>query len=469
MFGHARKAVELAADAGDAAGGGELRYAGFWARVAALIVDNAIVALFGLALVIGASSAGDAAALGAMVVCALVVLLYWPLLECSAWQATLGKQLLGIQVTDLEGGRLSFVRSLLRNLAKIVSLIPLCIGFLLAGFTARKQALHDMIVSCLVVRSGPSHLFRAVAASVLGLIVIFGGMAFYTFNVYLPQQKSMAGAPMQSGVDKGMQVVQPSTPAATPSAPVPEPQPATAAPPASQPVLPVAVMTPEAPPATAPAPVPAPKPAAAPAPRKAAPAPKAVASAPEKPATVPAAARAEPAKLAAVEVKPAPATPAAATPAAKQAAPAVKPKPKPAPTPAAELVSEPPADKPQPVRRTAAPRPAADVAAPVPPAPSRIRVVVTPKYNDVMTAVMYLDAAGITQLLDLGWWVDRPDTNGVSPLMAAAWIGDAAIVQLLLQRGADPNRRARSGSVFEYAGRSEDSTVIELVRTAGAR
>jgi len=194
-----------------------------------------------------------------------------------------------------------------------------------------------------------------------------------------------------------------------------------------------------------------------------------VASAPEKPATVPAAARAEPAKLAAVEVKPALATPAAATPAAKQAAPAVKPKPKPAPTPAAELVSEPPADKPQPVRRTAAPRPAADVAAPVPPAPSRIRVVVTPKYNDVMTAVMYLDAAGITQLLDLGWWVDRPDTNGVSPLMAAAWIGDAAIVQLLLQRGADPNRRARSGSVFEYAGRSEDSTVIELVRTAGAR
>jgi len=96
-------------------------------------------------------------------------------------------------------------------------------------------------------------------------------------------------------------------------------------------------------------------------------------------------------------------------------------------------------------------------------------VVVTPKYNDVMTAVMYRDAAGIAQLLDLGWWVDKPDTNGVSPLMAAAWNGDAGIMQLLLQRGADPNRRARGGSVLEYAGRSEDSIVIELLRTAGAR
>lgn len=458
MFGLGKTGVELLDDADDAAGGGALRYAGFWARVAALIVDNAIVTIFGLALIVGASFAGEAATLIATLVCFLVALLYWPLLECSARQATFGKQLLGIQVTDMEGGRLSFVRSLLRNLAKIISSIPLCIGFLLAGFTARKQALHDMIVSCLVVRSGPSHLFRAVAASVLGLIVIFGGMAFYAFNVYLPQQKSMAGAPIHKDMDRARKGAQQ-------SAPVPAPQSATATPPAPGPVPQVAVVTPEVPPATAPAPAPAP-------------APKAVASAPEKPeaAAAPAAARAAPAKPAAVEVKPAPAKPAAvataaAAPPAKPDAPAVKPKPKPkpAPTSAAELVSEPPADRPQPVRRTAAPRPAADFVAPVPPAPPRMGVVVTPKYNDVMTAVMYRDAAGITQLLDLGWWVDRPDTNGVSPLMAAAWIGDAAIVQLLLQRGADPNQRARGGSVLEYAGRSEDSTVIELVRTAGAR
>jgi uncharacterized RDD family membrane protein YckC len=470
MFGQTEKVVEMAADAGDAAGGGELRYAGFWARVAALIVDNAIVTIFGLALVVGASFAGDAAALVAMLVCFLVALLYWPLLECSARQATFGKQLLGIQVTDMEGGRLSFVRALLRNLAKIVSSIPLCIGFLLAGFTARKQALHDIIVSCLVVRSGPAHLFKTVVASVVGLIVIFGGMAYTVFNDYLPQLIGVTGTPQQKGVDKEMKGAQPSVPATKPSAPVPAPEPATATPPDPQPVPPVAVVTPEAPPATTPAL--APKPAAAPAPREAAPAPKAVASAPEKPAAAPAAARAAPAKPAVVEVKPAPATPAAAakvaaTPPARQAAPTVKPKP--APTLSAELVSEPPADKPRPERRSAAPRPAAEVATPISAALPRMGVVVTPKYNDVMTAVMYRDAAAITQLLDLGWWVDRPDTNGVSPLMAAAWNGDAALVQLLLERGADPNGRARGGSVLDYAGRSGDGAIIEMLKKAGAR
>jgi len=456
MFGLGKIGVDMLADAGDAAGGGELRYAGFWARVAALIVDNAIVTIFGLALVVGASFAGDAAVLVAMVVCFLVALLYWPLLECSARQATFGKQLLGIQVTDMEGGRLSFVRSLLRNLAKIASSIPLGIGFLLAGFTARKQALHDMIVSCLVVRSGPEHLLKTVVASVIGLLVILGGMAYTVFNDYLPQQMGVAGTPLQKDMDKAMKGAHQS---------VPVPQPSTETPP---PVPPVAVVTPEAPPATAPAPAPAPKPAATPAPRKAAPAPAAVASAPAKPAAAPAA----PAKPASAEVKPAPAKPAAAAkvaavPPAKQAAPAVAPKP--APALSAELVSEPPAAKPRPERRSAAPRPAAQAPDPVPAVPPRRGVVVTPKYNDVMTAVMYRDAAGITQLLDLGWWVDKADTNNVSPLMAAAWNGDAALVQLLLERGADPNRRARGGSVLEYAGRSGDGAIIEMLKKAGAR
>jgi uncharacterized RDD family membrane protein YckC len=465
MFGQTRNAFEIAADARDLARWGELRYAGFWARAAALIADIAIVTLFGLVLIVGASIAGDAMALVAMLVCLLVALLYWPLLECSALQATFGKQLLGIQVTDMEGGRLSFVRSLLRNLAKIVSLLPLCLGFLPAGFTARKQALHDMIVSCLVVRSGPSHLFRAVAAFVVGLILISGGLFYFVENDFLPQaishiekQMSGLGASLQDGMDKAMKGAQQ-------GAPAPAPQPAGATPPASQPAPPVAAATPEAPPAPAPAP------------KEAVPAPPAAASAPAKPA-------AAPGKPASAEVKPAPPKPAAAAKAvaaspAKQAVPAVTPIL--APSLSAELVSEPPADKPQRARRIATPRPAAEAPAPVPAAPlpaakvpapvpaAPPRRVVTPKYNDVMTAVMYRDAAAITQLLDLGWWVDRRDTNGVTPLMAAAWNGDTELVQLLLQRGADPNRRARGGSVLDYAGRSGDGLIIEMLKDAGAR
>ena len=317
MIGQARTAFEMAADARDLARWGELRYAGFWARAAALIADIAIVTLFGLVLIVGASIAGDAMALVAMLVCLLVALLYWPLLECSALQATFGKQLLGIQVTDMEGGRLSFVRSLLRNLAKIVSLLPLCLGFLPAGFTARKQALHDMIVSCLVVRLGPSHLFRAVAAFVVGLILISGGLFYFVENDFLPQaishiekQMSGLGASLQDGMDKAMKGAQQ-------GAPAPAPQPAGATPPASQPGPPFAAATPEAPPAAAPASTPAA------APKEAVTAPPATASAPAKPAVAPG-------KPASAEVKPAPAKPAAAAKAvaaspAKQAAPAVTP------------------------------------------------------------------------------------------------------------------------------------------------
>ena len=54
-------------------------------------------------------------------------------------------------VTDLQGNRIGFLRALVRNIAKIVSAIILYIGFIMAGFTARKQALHDMIAGCLVV------------------------------------------------------------------------------------------------------------------------------------------------------------------------------------------------------------------------------------------------------------------------------------------------------------------------------
>lgn len=103
------------------AGGGELEYAGFWSRVAALIVDNAIVTIFGLALLIAAAFVGAGAVAIANVAYVLVAILYWPLMECSERQATIGKQLLGIQVTDANGARLTFVRSLLRNIAKILS------------------------------------------------------------------------------------------------------------------------------------------------------------------------------------------------------------------------------------------------------------------------------------------------------------------------------------------------------------
>jgi uncharacterized RDD family membrane protein YckC len=81
------------------------------------------------------------------------VWLYYALFESSTWQATPGKKVLGLFVTDLNGNRISFAHASGRFFAKLISgLIPFGIGYMMAGFTAKKQALHDLIAGCLVLR-----------------------------------------------------------------------------------------------------------------------------------------------------------------------------------------------------------------------------------------------------------------------------------------------------------------------------
>ena len=79
--------------------------------------------------------------------------IYEAAMESSSKQATLGKMALGLKVTDLEGRRISFWRATGRHFAKIISGMPLLIGYIMAGFIARKQALHDMIAGTLVQRT----------------------------------------------------------------------------------------------------------------------------------------------------------------------------------------------------------------------------------------------------------------------------------------------------------------------------
>ena len=76
---------------------------------------------------------------------------YAPVLESSELRATLGKRLLGIQVTDVAGGRISLKAALIRNALKFISSALVFIGFFLALFTEKKQALHDLLADTLVV------------------------------------------------------------------------------------------------------------------------------------------------------------------------------------------------------------------------------------------------------------------------------------------------------------------------------
>lgn len=78
--------------------------------------------------------------------------IYFASLESSAWQATLGKKALGLEVTDLHGRRISFGRATGRYFGKILSGFILLIGYIMAGFTEKKQALHDILAGTLVIR-----------------------------------------------------------------------------------------------------------------------------------------------------------------------------------------------------------------------------------------------------------------------------------------------------------------------------
>lgn len=81
----------------------------------------------------------------------LALLIYWAVMESSRYQASFGKMIFGMQVVDRDGQGLSLPIAIGRNLLKLLSALILFIGFMMAGWTRRKQALHDKIMNCFVV------------------------------------------------------------------------------------------------------------------------------------------------------------------------------------------------------------------------------------------------------------------------------------------------------------------------------
>jgi uncharacterized RDD family membrane protein YckC len=138
------------------------RYAGFWLRLVAWVVD--VVCIVGLliaalfcyvvVLVVTGSPEQDASASAALLfnLLALVVpWLYSTIAESSPQQATPGKLLVGLRVVSDAGTRISFGRANGRFWAKALSRLTLGIGYLVCAFTPRKQALHDLLSGCCVV------------------------------------------------------------------------------------------------------------------------------------------------------------------------------------------------------------------------------------------------------------------------------------------------------------------------------
>lgn len=156
-------------------------HAGFWRRAVALCIDCLIfsaihwilVLCFGIWIMVpwAVLGGGHGPAIAELVDIALqpfgivVVWLYFAVCESSRWQATIGKLALGLQVTDEYGRRIGFARASGRYFGKFISACILGIGFLLAAWTARRQALHDSMAGCCVVRKAVLAARRDAGAS----------------------------------------------------------------------------------------------------------------------------------------------------------------------------------------------------------------------------------------------------------------------------------------------------------------
>ena len=135
-------------------------YAGFWKRVIAYLIDAFIIAfpvtmIFGTVIpeVLKTENLEVTSVTVSMpqVIMLVASWVYFAGLESSAWQATVGKKMLGMQVTDTSGERINFIKATIRYLSKFLSSFFLMIGFIMVAFTAKKQGLHDFMAGTVVL------------------------------------------------------------------------------------------------------------------------------------------------------------------------------------------------------------------------------------------------------------------------------------------------------------------------------
>ena len=158
----------------------EPAYAGFWRRVVALSFDSFL--LVGWALPVLVILTGTQIVWIVQIVGAALFFFYFAVMEGSPLQATAGKLLVGIYVTDSEGRRVSLLRALGRNLLKnILFAIPIInLSILMAAFTSRKQAPYDMLAGTLVMRRDGAGTARAIGIYVVSVAVMFAGVSVFS-------------------------------------------------------------------------------------------------------------------------------------------------------------------------------------------------------------------------------------------------------------------------------------------------
>ncbi|MCG8390270.1 MAG: RDD family protein [Cytophagales bacterium] len=135
------------------------QYAGFWRRFAAAVLDDTLILILAN-LLISVSNfyryiVDSTEVFITSFFFIFLVLLRWSYsagMESSPLKATIGKLAVGLYVTNMDGGRVTFRQATGRFFGKVLSSLILCIGYIMAAFTPKKQALHDQLSNCLVMR-----------------------------------------------------------------------------------------------------------------------------------------------------------------------------------------------------------------------------------------------------------------------------------------------------------------------------
>ena len=151
------------------------RYAGFWLRVVARLIDGVLLWIAGqlvggvlVALLIpdalgafsiepGAEPSGEQlatllAVFGIVFFSSLVTGLVYDLIFLKGWSATPGKLAMGLRIRTADGGPLTVGRIIGRHFAVSLSGLIMGIGYLMVAFDAEKRGLHDHLCATRVVR-----------------------------------------------------------------------------------------------------------------------------------------------------------------------------------------------------------------------------------------------------------------------------------------------------------------------------
>lgn len=156
-----------------------VKYAGFWVRFAAVMIDG--IVLIPIQIIIGillvSTPVGENSFISAPITLLITGVYYVTMTHL--YQATLGKKAMGIKVRSVNQGNASLGQILVREtIGKLISMFILYIGYIMAAFTGKKQALHDMMAKTVVIYKDPNKKNNVVVIMIVVsiIVLIVGGL-----------------------------------------------------------------------------------------------------------------------------------------------------------------------------------------------------------------------------------------------------------------------------------------------------